>query len=314
MMKNCFRPVAYAGWETLLMRAFFGLAIYLAFGKLQTFSSAEVEVGIGHWMDLSVFHQSGWGIWGPFGACPKNMLHLLVGIGMVAFVWGRFAWLTLPVVAFIFVGTATLNTSQGSTQHHLQAGGMVLVVLSLWYLGTAVWGRLRPSRALALRVVHRTAPFLAIQVLAAAYVVAGISKLKQSGLAWVTDSRFAPVALRKTADQHYFSVTDQVPEAVVGLSDRLPLLVRELFLEHPWAAGIFVGPGLFLELLAFLALAGRSAALVVGLLLMGFHYMVSEVMNLHFELNNQLLFIFLVNVPFWIVVAWRRLAGCIGRA
>ena len=53
----------------------------------------------------------------------------------------------------------------------------------------------------------------------------------------------------------------------------------------------------FWNFFAFLALAGRRAALVVGLLIIGFHYAVSEVMNLRFEMNTHLLLIFYGQCP-----------------
>ena len=307
MKSGWFRPVSYAGWEIAWMRVFLAIAVYLAFGKIQTFPAAEVEIGLGRGMNLSLFHQPGGGLGkGVFGLLPRNLFQIIVLIGMLVYASGRLGWLVLPVVTFLFIGTATLNTSQGSIQHHLQAGAMLLVVLSLWYVGCAIWNKTVPLRALSLEKVHRFVPFFAIQVLAATYVVAGISKLEKSGIGWIADTRFAPVALRKTADQHFFSVTDHLPERASGLFDGLPVLVRGFFLECPWAAGPLLGPGLFLELFAFLALAGRRAALVVGLLIIGFHYAVSEVMNLRFEMNTHLLLIFMVNVPFWVGLGWRK--------
>jgi len=277
------------------MRLLLGIAVYYAYGKIQTFPVEQYQIGIGRVLDLGFFHQP----------TVRQVSHITVGLCMAIYVWGRFAWLTMPIVAFLFIGAGTLNTSQGSTQHHLQVGAVLLLTLALWHLGSALWTRFKDSGH-DLQKVHRLAPFFAIQVLVASYLLAGIAKLDESGLAWISDARHAPVALRKTSDQYYFSVTDQAPPKAIGVMERVPHLVQELFVAKPWIASLFMGPGLLLELAAVFALVGRRSALVIGAILVGFHYMVSEVMNLHFELNNHLIAIYLLNVPFWLWAVFNR--------
>ena len=67
--------------------------------------------------------------------------------------------------------------------------------------------------------------------------------------------------------------------------------------------------GLLLELLAFLALVGRKSAFAIGVMMIGLHVSISLVMHLHFPQNEQTCLIFLVNLPFWAVLAGRRLRG-----
>jgi len=278
------------------MRLLFGIAITYAYGKIQTFPVEEVQIGIGRWLDLGFFHRPD----------LRTVFHIVIGICMAVFAWGRICWIVLPVATFLFLGAGTLNTSQGSLQHHLQAGATTLLVLALWYVGAAIWWRVKAKGSgpmnNGLAMTHRLAPFFAMQAMVAAYVVAGLSKLKQSGFGWIADARNAPVSLRKTADQDFFSITDQVPNSSIRILEVLPQFIQELLLSHPWMAAFVMGPGLFIELFAFLALVGRRSALVVGGLLIGFHYLISEVMNLHFELNNHLIAIFFLNLPYWI---WR---------
>ena len=66
-----------------------------------------------------------------------------------------------------------------------------------------------------------------------------------------------------------------------------------------------------LELFRFapIALFGRGYAAGYGLSLLLFHATVHRVMKLHFLYNEYLIWIYLVNVPFWILLAARSLSG-----
>lgn len=75
--------------------------------------------------------------------------------------------------------------------------------------------------------------------------------------------------------------------------------------QHPWLTSIF-GGGFFLELFAFLALRNRPWALLIGLAIISFHRSVRWLMRLEFEMHEWLIWIFLVNVPFWF---WWTLSG-----
>ncbi|MDG2125363.1 MAG: hypothetical protein P8J87_16790 [Verrucomicrobiales bacterium] len=80
---------------------------------------------------------------------------------------------------------------------------------------------------------------------------------------------------------------------------------------QPWLWGISVvclvayawGRGL-------VALFHRAAAFVMGLLLVTFHVHVSQLMEIHFPLNELVVWIFVVNPVFWLgtvgIWAWGR--------
>ena len=214
MKSGWFRPVSYAGWEIAWMRVFLAIAVYLAFGKIQTFPAAEVEIGLGRWMNLSLFHQPGWGLGkGVLGLLPRNLFQIIVLIGMLVYASGRLGWLVLPVVTFLFIGTATLNTSQGSIQHHLQAGAMLLVVLSLWYVGCAIWNKTVPLRALSLEKVHRFVPFFRHS--GARCDLRRGRNLQVGEIRDRLDSRYKVCAGSAQEDGRpstFFSVTDHLPE------------------------------------------------------------------------------------------------------
>ncbi len=64
--------------------------------------------------------------------------------------------------------------------------------------------------------------------------------------------------------------------------------------------------GLLLELGSPLALIDGTCAALIGLALIGFHLSLDYAMRLSFIYNQWLLLIFLVNLPYWIVAAFRR--------
>jgi hypothetical protein len=81
--------------------------------------------------------------------------------------------------------------------------------------------------------------------------------------------------------------------------------------DHVWLAPILFGPGLFIELFFFLALAGRGWAALFGMGAILMHVIITLVMKLVFPEHEALMLIFFVNVPFWMVVfirgAWRKI-------
>jgi hypothetical protein len=72
----------------------------------------------------------------------------------------------------------------------------------------------------------------------------------------------------------------------------------------------FLALGYYIELLAFLALFNRKAALIMGLGLMSLHAFIFLIMNLPFYYFEAVDFLFFVNLPYWI---WRMAGGRSGR-
>ena len=56
-----------------------------------------------------------------------------------------------------------------------------------------------------------------------------------------------------------------------------------------------------IELFAFLALYNRTAALIVGFAMLALHWGIEITMGLDFKNNSAMIWIFLINVPFWIL-------------
>jgi hypothetical protein len=136
------------------------------------------------------------------------------------------------------------------------------------------------------------------QMLAATYVVSAISKLAGSGGRWIWQTPNFALQIRKANDMQYYSTLEASPGHVDWLA--------RLLLDHPWLARFVIGAALPLELFAFLGCFNRRLGAIVGLVLIGFHSTVSELMQLGFALNKYLLFIFFVNLPFWLCSTWKK--------
>ena len=48
-----FHPIAYRGWEMLIMRVLFAIVVYMAFPNRVSFSGAKYQVGIARIMPLT---------------------------------------------------------------------------------------------------------------------------------------------------------------------------------------------------------------------------------------------------------------------
>lgn len=64
--------------------------------------------------------------------------------------------------------------------------------------------------------------------------------------------------------------------------------------------------GLLLECFAFLALYNRRTATLFGLSAILFHYFNDLIMGLYFYDNEKVVWIFFVNIPFWMALLLRR--------
>ena len=205
----------------------------------------------------------------------------------------------MPLLALLHICVFTLYQSQGAIGHDNQLlslvilGQAVAVVLPrLWTRCGRVFSPCPDPRRWGDYMFNVT-----LQVIAACYVVAGVSKLLKSKGLWVWQTPDLVVEMVKTNDQRFYTKAD--PAAGIGLADTIAFMS-----EHPHLTRLVLGSGFFLELFAFLALRNRRWALAFGLGLLGLHRSVLWLMKLGFPENEQLLLIYLVNPVFWIFAGW----------
>ena len=273
------RPVRYGRLELALLRAAFAWIVYDTVARLhRSYTTQPHPNGLAHWVDLTFLSDPV--VWPILqGVFVVALLAYAVG---VALPWA------LTYLLLITVGVGTLKVSQGAINHSTQIVGLVL--LGQWL----AWLRYR-WRPLGDRSPQDLMVEYAQQMIAAAYTLAGITKIVRSGGRWALDAPLMAPSVVKAHDQHYLSAMQ--PE----LFER-SLAYGNFVLGHPLLIQVLFGTALLLELFALVALAGRGPALAIGLGLVGMHLGIELVMNIHFPTNQLVVLLFFVQVPFG--VAW----------
>ena len=142
----------------------------------------------------------------------------------------------------------------------------------------------------------------AIQIIAAGYVLAGISKLRQSGLEWVTDAPLVSIQIIKGYCFNYFN-TGNVKEFELGTQH------ANFILRHKYAVESIFAASLFLELFAWIAIINRRAAFVYGLLLFAMHIGIKYLMNILIGSIAYPMVVFTINPLRFVYVPLKRLVN-----
>ncbi len=291
-MAKPFTTPSFQRFEMFIMRVLLALVIWDIFPGAISFREQPAPSGLAHFLDLTFLSEPG----------ALRLPRILLFLALALYCSGCLLWIALPVILILTAAVGSLANSQGAITHSTQLPVLVIFAQCVWYLYDALRNRLRKSPAPqdARLQANRTAAFIAQQAVVSAYVVTALSKIFTSGLVgWISDARYFPLQLVKTARMDYYN-TLTLPDPPDGvLAPVLPFL-QALFTSSTALTRLFLASGLFLELCAFLALIGRRWNFFYGALLIVFHLTVSAVMDLHFQYNIYLLAIFLLNIPYWI--------------
>jgi len=294
---NMVPKVAFGWWETLIMRAGFAWLLIDKFPPLGRLPAAGEELrfpnGLTRVLDLS------WVL------VPSNyeILQSALLILCLLYVLGAAFPLISTALFAIYVLPPTLQNSHGSISHYFQ-----LIVLVLLGQALASWVWFFRNRGLRWRSIlaiptelHSFAVRVTLQIIAANYVLCGITKLLRSDFMWIWRSRYMPLQYEKIQIQHYY---DRLQESPMDLGGRL----NAMCIDHPWLCLVFYAPGLIGELIAFMLLWGRKWALWIGLSMLIMHRIVEVTMGVVFRQHEMIMLIFVINLPFWIVLAIKRMA------
>ncbi|MBA2271780.1 MAG: hypothetical protein H0W20_14475 [Chthoniobacterales bacterium] len=212
----------------------------------------------------------------------------------------RVGWsFALPYMTLLSVCVGSIINSQGAISHYLQIVSLVLLAQTVAHFYNIVLPPAAEPSEIDAASESRVIQF-SQQAIAATYLVSGLTKLIHTGGAWILQSPLVAVQIVKTTEQDYYDTLDA---ARAGSS----IAIAEWMAQHPLIVGAVLTTGLLLELTAPLLLLGRRWTLFYGLALVAFHESVHRVMKLQFMYNEHLLWIYLVNVPFWAWLAARRL-------
>ncbi len=278
---------AFAFYERLVMRALFAWVIFQATPKGLVVNGIPSPNGFARVVDLHF-------LLAPhvFAFCQK-----LLVVALVLYVLRLVVWLALPVALFIHVAANAVTNSQGGIQHAMQIVSLVLLAQTAAHF-CGLWRR-RSGEDRAL-LESRTI-WWSQQTIVAVYLVAGITKLMVTKGKWIYDARWLGVSIAKSA---YMSFYDTHRQADL----QQQLSIAHFAAAHAWVVVLIAAVGLFLELGSPLMLINRVWAAVLGCALIGFHVGLTYSMGLSFIYNQWLLLIFMVNQPYWIVTAFRKIS------
>lgn len=127
-----------------------------------------------------------------------------------------------------------------------------------------------------------------IQIIAAGYMLAGIAKLKESGLSWITEAPQASIQILKNYCYAYFDTGD------IHYMDK-GMKLANFVLENVFFAKMLFAISLFLELFAWIAIKNKQTALIYGLLLTAMHIGILYIMHILIFSIFMPMLIFLVN-------------------
>ncbi|MCF6312851.1 MAG: hypothetical protein L3J39_10415 [Verrucomicrobiales bacterium] len=258
-----------------------------------TFDSQPVPNGIAHWVDLTFFSNDRFVALLPWIVIPAILLYAS-GIGLP---------ITLPLLTFISIGSRTLSNSQGAINHGFQLVSAILLVQTGVILFGVIYRLIKKKHFVdsRQRTIRDYYIYSTILLCVSFYMIAGYIKLIKSDGEWIQNSPYIGIQLVKTDRQNYYTNMDgkHFGKAKVRWASDM--------LEHPNFTRVFMACGLCLELFAFIALFGRAWCAVTGLMILAFHQLNDSIMGLMFYHNEKIVWIFLVNIPFWIVMLNRRI-------
>ena len=204
-------------------------------------------------------------------------------------------------LAALVLAVVTLNNSQGAVNHGLH---LSLIVLVAQLLADIAHPLIRASDVqidgLLLDTSAQTATWWSVQAVMAAYFVSGVAKVARTAFLWVDEaSRLSLVMVVQTE-----LVLQDTPRRMKHKSEQRFRIARWLS-GHRVLGGLLFGAGLWIELLAPVALLNRLTLVVGGLVLIGLHRAIGEVLLIPFRLYQLVLLIYFVNVPYLVVESLR---------
>ena len=286
-------------WEFALMRIAFAAVVFFNFHPAKDrFETRGNLVGIAKTFDYDL----------TFLADPATYqsLERTAVVALVIYAIGILPVLPLGYLAWFSIVGGTLFNSRGIS-HSYQIISLILLVQFI-VAACALLVPLFKQRRFHLfqtRFWDSCALYYTQLGIAGTYVIAAVTKLNNSGLAWFWNSPYLAMDLVKTERQYYYaSLKDHLYGGFGKEVDYVNFIT-----ENPNLARILFSPGILLELAAVLALLGRRWALAVGLALIALHVGIKEVMHLDFIKNEICLTIFYINLPFWIYYLAQRARG-----
>ncbi|TLD71583.1 hypothetical protein FEM03_05415 [Phragmitibacter flavus] len=291
---NIVPHIHFAWWETLCMRIGFAWLLYTRFPALGRLPHADEPLtfpnGIARWVDLTWALQPD----------AYSAIRLTMIAACFLYVSG-FAFPVASTALFVcYLIPCTLQNSLGSFSHYYQ---MMTLLLLAQALASWVWVIGNPRRltnfAVGPSLLHSFTTRVTLQVIAANYVLCGLTKLIISEGKWIWNSQYMPLQFEKIKMQHFHNALVSNPP---NLADKL----NDFAIHNPWFSMMCYTPGLIAELGAIALLFGRAWSFWTGLFVIGMHFIITLTMRLSFQQHESMMWIYAVNIPFWTVWLVRK--------
>jgi len=229
---------------------------------------------------------------------PQAFAYARIALAVALVLYVLRIWQALPIALFVNLATNGILNSQGAIQHALQIVSLVLLAQTVaWFYGAWV-----DRKNHSPQLTENRAIWWSQQTIVAVYLLAGIAKLVATGGLWIFQARWIGVSIAKAAYQQFYDTFNSVE-----LEQQLS--VAHFAAAHGWLVALIASLGLFLELASPLMLINRVWAALLGGILVCFHLGLDYAMGLGFIYNQWLLVIFMINAPYWILCAGKKLFG-----
>ncbi len=311
--------------EGFFLRLLFAIVVWRSLEFYPAYPGAPKPVGLAAWPAL--WEWLGWEITRLSDPAFWAQCLTWVKVALCFYVLGYGLPVALPVITLVHVAIRTLNNSQGAAHHGFQMVSLALLTQTLvvWFLALArgwIFVRKKTMPRWAAPGNWTWLWIYTIAIAAASYIISVCSKLDASKGQWLKNSPYVATQIVKTHRQNYYNSLD--PQFIQGVAPATPAEAdpatdryrhpiphsADWLGRHPDFARILFGAGFFLELLVFLAVLDRRAALFFGLGLVSLHGSIAWLMELSFPFNERTVGVFFVNAAGWIILmakdpAWR---------
>ena len=234
----------------------------------------DFPIGICKWIDFSL-------LFSPFGKSIIAGTIFILSLFYLLEKWMEKVTLMMFLASFIIT---SYHESSG-IQHHATVFSCLLGVQFLAYL----FKRLNASFDLNFNRIHYS-----VQIIAAFYILAGISKLTVSGLDWINNGNYFAIQVVKNFSFIYFA-EGNVEKLNEGFQIGNKLLVNQGWIK------LFLSLALLLELGCIVAVLTKKIRIWYGLALMGMHIGIKLIMAIPIGAVAPPMVIYFINPLYWFV-------------
>ena len=225
---------------------------------------------------------------GSFLASPHTGLIFLIGACLLAILYMAEKWMTATTFLMFLLSLVlfSLEESNGILNRRGLFTAIFLAQCVAYFRNT---GQLKEERVQ-----------FPVQIIAAGYVLAGISKIRESGFQWFTQAPMVSIQILKGYSYAYFNTGD-IRQFEKGIKH------ANFILEHAFLAKALLGFSLFLELFAWIGVRNKQTTFIYGLTLAAMHLGIWYFMNILIGAIVYPMLIFMVNPLYLLYLLFRKL-------